>query len=85
MNSIVDNPQASSLKPQASTICALATAPGGAIGIIRVSGPQTFEILSHVFTKDLSQVAPNTIHYGYVVESDAAHHQIPIDEVLVGA
>ena len=90
MNSIVDNPQPSNLKPQTSdlkpqtsTICALATAPGGAIGIIRVSGPQTFEILSHVFTKDLSQVAPNTIHYGYVVESDAAHHQVPIDEVLV--
>ena len=90
MNSIVDNPQTSNLKPQTSdlrpqtsTICALATAPGGAIGIIRVSGPQTFEILSHVFTKDLSQVAPNTIHYGYVVESDAAHHQVPIDEVLV--
>ena len=59
MNSIVDNPQPSNLnpqtsdlKPQTSTICALATAPGGAIGIIRVSGPQTFEILSHVFTKD---------------------------------
>ena len=83
MNSIVDNPQTSGLKSQTSTICALATAPGGAIGIIRVSGPQTFEILSHVFTKDLSQVAPNTIHYGYVVESDAAHHQVPIDEVLV--
>ena len=36
------------------TICALATAPGGALGIIRISGPQALEILSHVFTKNWS-------------------------------
>ena len=30
------------------TICALATAPGGALGIIRISGPQTLEILSEI-------------------------------------
>ena len=51
------------------TICALATAPGGALGIIRISGPQTLEILSHIFTKNLSDSQPNTIHY--------------VDEVLV--
>ena len=69
------------------TICALATAPGGALGIIRISGPQTFEILSHVFSKDLKDLAhtePNTVHYGHIVEYDAvSQHQNIIDEVLV--
>ena len=66
------------------TICALATAPGGALGIIRISGPQALEILSRVFTKDLSAAEPNTIHYGHIVEYDtASQHQNIIDEVLV--
>jgi len=66
------------------TICALATATGGALGIIRISGPQTLEILSHVFSKDLTAALPNTIHYGHIVEYDAvAQHQNIIDEVLV--
>ena len=66
------------------TICALATASGGALGIIRISGPKALEILSHVFTKDLSDAQPNTIHYGHIVEYDAVQqHPSPIDEVLV--
>ncbi len=60
------------------TICAPATAPGGAIGIIRISGPQSLEILSHIFTHDLTNVQPNTIHYGHI--KDGADM---IDEVLV--
>ena len=66
------------------TICALATTPGGDLGIIRISGPKTLEILSHVFTKNLSDAQPNTIHYGHIVEHDAtSQHLSPIDEVLV--
>ena len=68
------------------TICALATAPGGALGIIRISGPQSLEILSRIFTKDLSDARANTIHYGHIVEhsaDSAAVSQYPIDEVLV--
>ena len=66
------------------TICALATAPGGALGIIRISGPKALEILSHIFTKDLSEAQPNTIHYGHIVEYEAtSEHPSPIDEVLV--
>ena len=66
------------------TICALATAPGGALGIIRISGAQALEILSRIFSKDLSNAQPNTIHYGHIVEHDAVsqHHNI-IDEALV--
>ena len=61
------------------TICALATAPGGAIGIIRISGDRSLEILSQIFSKDLTNVSPNTIHYGHIV--DKAPNLI--DEVLV--
>ena len=60
------------------TICALATAPGGALGIIRISGPQSLEILSHVFSKDLSNAKPNTIHYGHIKDGTEI-----IDEVMV--
>ena len=68
------------------TICALATAPGGAIGIIRISGPQALEILSRVFRGkgDAQTFLPNTIHYGHIVEYDAvSQHPVPIDEVMV--
>ena len=66
------------------TICALATAPGGALGIIRVSGSQSLEILSRIFFKNLVDAQPNTIHYGHIVESDAvSQHQNIIDEVMV--
>ena len=60
------------------TICALATAPGGALGIIRISGPQSFEILSRVFSKNLTDAQPNTIHYGHIKDGKEI-----IDEVLV--
>ena len=62
------------------TICALATSPGGAIGIIRISGPQALEILSRVFQgKGDAQTFPaNTIHYGHIVSGSEV-----IDEVMV--
>ena len=60
------------------TICALATAPGGALGIIRISGHQTLEILSRIFSKDLTKAHPNTIHYGHIMDGAEI-----IDEVLV--
>ena len=68
------------------TICALATAPGGALGIIRISGAQSLEILSRIFTKDLTQASPNTIHYGHIVEQVALPQQQTttiVDEVLI--
>ena len=60
------------------TICALATAPGGALGIIRISGPQALEILSRVFTKNLTEANGNTIHYGHIKDGE-----VVVDEVLV--
>ena len=65
------------------TICAIATAPGGALGIIRISGAQALEILSRVFSKDLTQAQPNTIHYGRIVEHVAIPSPQVIDEALV--
>ena len=60
------------------TICALATAPGGALGIIRISGSQSLEILSRVFSKNLTVALPNTIHYGHIKDGEDI-----LDEVLV--
>jgi tRNA modification GTPase len=62
------------------TICALATPQGiGALAIIRVSGPETFEIVDKIFkgTK-LLQAKANTIHYGNIIDGNKI-----IDEVLV--
>lgn len=62
------------------TICALATANGiGAIGIIRVSGSQSFEIVNKIFTgKNLEKVKSHTIHYGLIEDEEET-----IDEVMV--
>ena len=78
MSSLLNKSQTSNLKSQTSTICALATAPGGALGIIRISGPQTLEILSRVFTKNLTEANGNTIHYGHIKDGE-----VVVDEVLV--
>jgi len=63
---------------ETSTICALATAPGGALGIIRISGQRTLEILSQLFSKNLIDAKAKTIHYGHILDGDEE-----IDEVLV--
>lgn len=63
----------------ADTIAAISTAPGmGALAVIRVSGRDTFHVLKNVFSKDLSQAAGYTIHYGYIKNGKEI-----IDEVLV--
>ena len=64
--------------PQEDTICALATAPGGAIGIIRISGPQTFTVVSNLCSLNCDAVAANTIHYTHITDGTTV-----IDEVLV--
>ena len=62
------------------TICALATPQGiGAIGVIRVSGPETFPIVNRIFKgKNLEKQASHTIHFGTIRDN-----QTIIDEVLV--
>lgn len=75
------------------TICALATAPGGALGIIRVSGYNAFSAVSAISSVQCDAVDANTVHYGRIVDNgnDSSHLvecvTIPslqiIDEVLV--
>lgn len=66
------------------TICAIATAQGGAIGCIRVSGPEAIEITSRIFTpaatgKRLEDSKPYTLTFGRIYEDAEV-----VDEVLVG-
>ena len=66
------------------TICALATAPGGALGIVRVSGSKAFDAVSSICSVRCAECAANTVHYSHLIELDAvSHHPVPIDEVLV--
>jgi tRNA modification GTPase len=60
------------------TICALATAPGGAIGIIRVSGSQAFDAVSAICSVRCSDVTPNTVHFTHIVDGKTV-----IDEAMV--
>lgn len=60
------------------TICALATATGGALGLIRISGAQSLEILSRIFSKDLTTAQPYTVHYGRIADGSEV-----IDEAMV--
>lgn len=62
-----------------STIAAIATASGGAIGVIRVSGNDAITTVSNIFSKDLSAVSPNTVVFGEI-RNDSGE---VLDEVLV--
>lgn len=61
-------------------ICAMATPPGGAIGIVRVSGPHSIAIVGKLFSRNISDVKSHTMHYG-IFASDSS---TPIDDVMVG-
>ena len=66
------------------TICAIATAPGGAIGIIRISGPKAISIADRIFrpvgsTLSLSERKAYTLAFGNIVN---ANNDV-VDEVLV--
>ncbi len=65
------------------TICAIATAQGGAIGCIRVSGPEAIDVTSRIFTpaaagKKLEDCKPYTLTFGRIYEDAEV-----VDEVLV--
>ena len=66
------------------TICAPATAAGGALAIIRVSGPNALPIVSTLCSLCCDAVAANTTHFTRLVEYDAvSQHPHPIDEALI--
>jgi len=63
------------------TIVALSTPSGsGALGVIRLSGPDAVKIINSVFKgKDLTQQPSHTLHFGLVMDKDTI-----LDEVVVG-
>ena len=62
-----------------TTILALATPPGeGAIGIIRLSGPDAITITQQIFAgKNLTQQPGHTLHFGKIMDGDTI-----VDEVV---
>ncbi|MHB9149038.1 MAG: tRNA uridine-5-carboxymethylaminomethyl(34) synthesis GTPase MnmE [Thermoleophilia bacterium] len=69
------------------TIVAISTAVGaGAIGIVRLSGPEAIELGERVFRPrrgpGLKESAPSHVRYGHVIDPE---HEVPVDEVLAVA
>ncbi len=60
------------------TICALATAPGGALGIIRVSGPSAFPIVSSLLVGEASKLYQPSVRYTHIVSDGEV-----IDDVIL--
>ncbi len=62
------------------TIAAIATPPGiGAIGVLRLSGDKSFDIVQKLFpSKDLRSQPANTLHVGYLKEEEKI-----LDEVVI--
>ncbi len=69
-----------------STICAISTAHGGAIGIIRISGERSMEICDKIFSpanggKPLAESEVRRARYGTI--TDKENDDEPIDDVVV--
>ena len=66
-----------------STICAVSTASGGAIGVVRVSGSQAISITEQIFRaangKPLSERKASSLTFGHIVDENSN----VVDEVLV--
>jgi len=71
------------------TICAISTPPGvSGIGIVRLSGPDTYKIIEKIFTPGkitgkrkkikIEKIPSHTVHYGHIIKNGRI-----IDEVLL--
>ena len=65
-------------KKNQETICALATAPGGALGIIRISGPEALPIANSICRSITAATPANTIHFARITDGSDI-----IDECMV--
>lgn len=66
------------------TICAPATAAGGALAIIRVSGSNALPIVGTLCPLCCETIAANTVHFTHLVEYDTvSQHPQPIDDALI--
>ena len=65
------------------TICAVATRGGGALGVVRVSGPDAIRLTDSIFRcaskHPLASAQPYSLCYGQIIDSDGT----PVDDVLV--
>lgn len=61
------------------TIVAPATAAGGALAVVRTSGPEAIVVADRIFRgrMPLAEAAANTVHYGRIVDSERT-----LDDVL---
>ena len=75
----------SPLTTEVDTICAPATAVGGALAIIRVSGPQAFNVVSALCSVYCGAAAANTVHYTHLITPPpvGGGRGETLDEVLV--
>ena len=75
----------SPLTTEVDTICAPATAVGGALAIIRVSGPQAFNVVSALCSVYCGAAAANTVHYTHLITPPpvGGGRGEALDEVLV--
>ncbi len=71
-----------------STIVALATPPhGSAIGIIRISGPETLQIVSHIFFNmkkrrrfsSIIEIEHRKVYHGYIYDNN----NVAVDEIMI--
>lgn len=67
------------MQPDHDTILAPATAQGGALAVIRISGDEAFAVCDRVFRgrSPLAEAQGYTVHYGRIVDGDRT-----IDDVL---
>ena len=72
-----DKPRLSVFNSQ-DTICAPATAMGGALGIIRVSGPDALTVVSKISSYECSGASANTVHYAHIISGTEV-----IDESMI--
>lgn len=73
------------------TICAPSTPSGGAIGIIRISGPESINIANSIFSRDILTAKGFTMHYGHITapvseaSASAILPSVPVSEVSPSA
>ena len=65
------------------TICAVATRAGGALGVVRVSGPDAIRLTDCIFRSaskhPLASAEPYSLSYGQIIGADGT----PVDDVIV--
>ena len=61
-----------------STICALATPTGGALAIVRISGPEAIQTADKIVRKNLKELKPNTL-----VHTQLTDREKIVDDVIV--